>query len=207
MTIAIKVGYCGPSRGGSGSRRQFEGIDSVVSGVVNAAASDNTGVPFPRAGHHFIGSAAGVNHSASVPIECVQTSVASTTGYPYNHVIRAVRRGNKNRTQSALTHAPGRHHSGRICRSNFISCNGVVFCMKNKIRSLTRVVRGSRLTSDSTGKVRRGYRQRDTAEIIAVKQVGHAIFAQREHQLRRRGPWHIDKCGADAADVSVALIE
>src|SRR5438477_13507 len=66
MAIAIKVGYSSPGR--PGSCRHSKGIDLVVSGVVNAAASDNARIPFPRAGHHFIGSAAGVNHGASVSI-------------------------------------------------------------------------------------------------------------------------------------------
>src|SRR5437667_12891719 len=105
MAIAIKVGYSSPGR--PGSCRHSKGIDLVVSGVVNAAASDNARIPFPRAGHHFIGSAAGVHHGASVSIVCVQPLVTSAAGRPDESVIRAVRRGNKNRTQSALTHAPG----------------------------------------------------------------------------------------------------
>src|SRR5437667_10914633 len=98
MAIAIKVGYSSPGR--PGNRWHREGIDLVVSGVVNTAASDNARIPFPRAGHHFIDSAAVVNHSASVSIVCVQQLVASAAGYPYHCVIRPVRRGKETRTQS-----------------------------------------------------------------------------------------------------------
>src|SRR4030095_10626032 len=49
--------------------------------------------------------------------------------------------------------------------------------------------------------------RRDTAEIIAVKQVGHAILTQGEHQLRRRRSGYIHKRGADATKISVTLIE
>src|SRR5438105_15377084 len=119
MAIAIKVGYSSPGR--PGNRWHREGIDLVVSGVVNTAASDNARIPFPRAGHHFIGSAAGVNDSDSVSIVCVQPLVASAAGYPYECVIRAVCRGNKNRTQSALTYAPGRDYGSGIRGTIFIT--------------------------------------------------------------------------------------
>src|SRR5207247_7209255 len=118
MAIAIKVGYSSPGR--PGNRWHREGIDLVVSGVVNTAASDNARIPFPRAGHHFIGSAAGVNHGASVSIVCVQPLVASAAG-PDESVIRAVRRGNKHRAQSALSHAPRRHYGRRLRGSTLIS--------------------------------------------------------------------------------------
>ena len=92
VAIAIKVGYCSPGSACAGSGRHSEGIDLVVSGVVNVAASDNARIPFPRAGHQFIGSAAGVHHSASVAIVCVQPLVAAAAGYPDDCVIRAVSR-------------------------------------------------------------------------------------------------------------------
>src|SRR4029450_4766440 len=97
MAIAIKVGYCRPrsQRWSRRSDRQCEGIDLVVSGVVNAAASDNASIPFPRTAHYLVCATAGINHITSIAIVSVQPLVTSTTGYPYDHVIRAVRRGNK----------------------------------------------------------------------------------------------------------------
>src|SRR4029077_11902109 len=99
-------------------------------------------IPFPRAGHQLVCPTAGINYISGIAIVGVQTSVASTAGYPDDCVIRTVCRGNPSRAQPSLAHVPGRNYSGGICGSNFISCNGVVFGMKNKICSLAGVVRG-----------------------------------------------------------------
>src|SRR4029453_13387636 len=97
VTVAAKVGYCRPrsQRWSRRSDRQCEGISFFVRGVVNAAASDNAGIPFPRTAHYLVCATAGINHITSIAIVSVQPLVTSTTGYPYDHVIRAVRRGNK----------------------------------------------------------------------------------------------------------------
>lgn len=73
VTIAIKIGYCSPSRSWSRrSGRHCEGIDLVVSGVVNAAASDNAGIPSPCAAHHLVCATAGINQIPGIAIVGVQ---------------------------------------------------------------------------------------------------------------------------------------
>jgi hypothetical protein len=63
------------------------------------------------------------------------------------------------------------------------------------------------LTSDDAINVRRGHGRPDTAEVIAVKQIGVAIFAQREHQLQRGGTGDIDEYRAAPAEINIAVIE
>src|SRR5437867_13456031 len=104
MTVVVEVGHCRPAR--AGNRRQSEGINLVVSGIVNSAASDNPRVPFPRGGHQIIGSATSVNHSPGFSLTCVQQLVASATSYPADCVIGPVRRRNKNRNYTAPSYPP-----------------------------------------------------------------------------------------------------
>jgi hypothetical protein len=63
------------------------------------------------------------------------------------------------------------------------------------------------LTSDNAINVRRGHGRADTTEVIQVKQIGVAIFAQREHQLRRGGTRDIDEYRAAPAEINIAVIE
>jgi hypothetical protein len=63
------------------------------------------------------------------------------------------------------------------------------------------------LTSDDAINVRRCHGRPDTAEIIPVKQIGVTIFAQREHELRRRGTGDIDEYRAAPAEINIAVIE
>src|SRR5580765_808481 len=79
--------------------------------------------------------------------------------------------------------------------------------MKNKIRSLVGVVCGSRLTPDSAWKIRGSYWSSNTTEVIALKQIGVAIFAQRKHQLGRGRSRHINKGSAASAQIGIAIIE
>ena len=71
VAVAVAVGSgrcCRSRRGCRRSSRNTEGINFVVIGDIDAAASDDATVPFARAGHHV---GAGVNHSAGVTIVAV----------------------------------------------------------------------------------------------------------------------------------------
>jgi hypothetical protein len=103
----------------------------------------NARVPFTRAGHHFVSAPASINHCAGIAIVTVQTPVTFTTCYPYDHVISAIRRGNKSRPQTGLTHGPRTNYRWRIGGSNFVSRDGIIFGVKNEIRSLAGSVGGS----------------------------------------------------------------
>jgi len=80
--------------------------------------------------------------------------------------------------------------------------------MKNKICSLARVGKWQLIDpltalgrfSEASGVV-------TPPRTIAIKQVGHAIFAQREHQLRRRRSRRVDEGGAATTKISVGAIE
>ncbi len=54
---------------------------------------------------------------------------------------------------------------------------------------------------------RLSHRCTDTAEIVAINQVGIPIFAKGKHQLRRRSTGHIDHRRADTAKIGVGVIE
>ena len=133
------------------SGRKLKSIDLVIGSEVNPTASNNARVPSPSAGHQFVSAAACVNDRAGICVVAVQTLVAFSTSYPYNHVTGAICRGDPSRAWAVLeVHVPSKDYGRRICRSNFVGRNRGVFGMKNKICSLTGTVGGSRLTSDSS---------------------------------------------------------
>src|SRR5205814_9986782 len=66
---------------------------------------------------------------------------------------------------------------------------------------------GSGLTSNDAINFCRGHSRPDTAKVIAIKQIAIAIFAQCEHQLRRRRASDIDEHGAAATEIGVTIVE
>ncbi len=126
---------------------------------------------------------------------------------PDNHVACAVSRCDPGRTSSVLTLAPGKHDRWWICCSDSVGPDGTGIVVKTNIRSLTGAVSDSRCPSVDPADIRHGYRRDDTAEIVAVEQIGIAIFAQGKHKLRRRSSRHVNHGRADAAQVGVRVVE
>src|SRR6266480_2720695 len=87
------------------------------------------------------------------------------------------------RASAILRLAPGAHDCGWICSGNFVGPDRAGLVMKSKIRSLAGVVCDSRRPSVSSRDISLGYRCSDTAEIVAINQVGIRIFAESKHQL------------------------
>jgi hypothetical protein len=79
--------------------------------------------------------------------------------------------------------------------------------MKTKICSLAGVVSDSGYASVSSSHIRLVRGAGDTAEIVAVEQISIAIFAQREHKLRRCSAGYIDDSCANAAQIGVAVVK
>ena len=126
---------------------------------------------------------------------------------PDNHVVGAVSRRNPRRTSTGLTLAPGKHDCGGICRSNLVGPDRAGIVMKTKICSLAGVVSDSGYASVSSSHIRLVRGTGNTAEIVAVEQISIAIFAQREHKLRRCSSRHVNHRGADAAKIGIAVVE
>jgi len=103
--------------------------------------------------------------------------------------------------------APGKHDRWWICCSDSVGPDGTGIVVKANIRSLTGAVSDSRCPSVDPADIRHGYRRDDTAEIVAVEQIGIAIFAQGKHELRRRSSRHVNHRGADTAKIGVAVVE
>ena len=127
--------------------------------------------------------------------------------YPHNHIVCAVGRRNPGRAAPVLTLAPAKRDRRRICRSNLIGPDRAGVVMKTNICSLAGMVSDSRYPSVSSSHISLVRGAGNTAEIIAVEQVGIAIFAQSEHKLRRRSSRHIDDRRADASEIGIAVIE
>src|SRR5882757_7430598 len=79
--------------------------------------------------------------------------------------------------------------------------------MKTKICSLASVVSDSGYASVSSSHIRLVRGAGNTAEIVAVEQISIAIFAQREHKLRRCSAGYIDDSCANAAQIGVAIVK
>ena len=116
---------------------------------------------------------------------------------PDDHVIRPISCCRPGRASSALILAPGKHDRWWICCSDSVGPDGTGIVVKANIRSLTGAVSDSRCPSVDPADIRHGYRRDDTAEIVAVEQIGIAIFAQGKHKLRRRSSGHVNHGGAD----------
>ncbi len=162
-----------------------------------------------RSAHQFVSSAAGINDSAGITIIGVQALVAAArrSRVPDDHVIRPISCCHPGRASSVLTLAPGKHDRWWICCSDSVGPDGTGIVVKANIRSLTGAVSDSRCPSVDPADIRHGYRRDDTAEIVAVEQIGIAIFAQGKHKLRRRSSGHVNHRGADAAKIGVAVVE
>jgi hypothetical protein len=102
---------------------------------------------------------------------------------PHNHVVRAIGRRNPRGAPAVLTHAPAKRDRRRICRSNLVGPDRAGVIMKTKICSLAGAVGDSGYASVSSAHIRLVRGTGNTAEIVAVKQISIAIFAQREHKL------------------------
>lgn len=126
---------------------------------------------------------------------------------PHNHIVRAVRRRNPRGASAVLTHAPAKRDCRRICRSNLVGPDRAGVIMKTKICSLAGVVSDSGYASVSSSYIRLVRGTGNTAEIVAVEQISIAIFAQREHKLRRCSPGYIDDSCANAAQIGVSVIK
>ena len=144
-----RCGRCSWRRSGYWSRRwsrsrfatwSYESINFVVGGVINATASDNACVPLACPAHHFVRPPTTVDYRPGIAIISMQPLVAPTAGGPNNHVVCAIRRSNKDRSQPSLAHAPGRNDRRRICSGHFVSGNGVILSMKSKICSQTSAI-------------------------------------------------------------------
>ena len=133
--------------------------------------------------------------------------VAFNTGNPYNRVIRSVRRCDPRRAAAGLILTPSEGYHRWICWRNFVGLDHVGVVMKTNICSLTGVVRDRRCPPVTVTYVRLSNRRTNTAEIVAVQQVGVRILAEGKHQLRRRSTGHIDHRGADTTKIGVAVVE
>ena len=139
----------------------------------------------------------------------MQLTIALHVGYPNNRIVSPVSRRRPRRPSPALTHVPGESNGWRTCLINYIRAKFAALTgMKSKVRSFTSSISGRRRTSKcGIGNVHRSNRRTDTAEIVAVKQIGVPIFAQREHQLGRVCARHVDDCGTASAKVGVAVVQ
>src|SRR5262245_29760698 len=79
--------------------------------------------------------------------------------------------------------------------------------MKTKICSLAGAVSDSGYASVSSSHIRLVRSAGNTAEIVAVKQISIAIFAQREHKLRRCSSGYIDDSCTNTAKIGVTVIK
>ena len=113
----------------------------------------------------------------------MDTLVALDASHPYNRVVRSISRRYPGRAATGLIHAPRERYGRRSCRGNFVCPNGVGLVMECKICSLAGVVRDSRRPSVSARDIELGHRRSDTAEIVAIDQVGIRILAEGKHQL------------------------
>lgn len=126
---------------------------------------------------------------------------------PHDHIVCAVGRRNPWRASAVLTHAPAKRDRRRICRGNLVGPDRAGVIMKTKIRSLGRVVSYSGYASVSSSHICLVRGTGNTAEIVAVEQISIAIFAQREHKLRRCSAGYIDDSCANAAQIGVAVVK
>ena len=79
--------------------------------------------------------------------------------------------------------------------------------MKTKICSLAGVVSDSGYASVNSSHIRLVRGTGNTAEIVPVEQISVAIFAQRQHKLRRCSSGYIDDSCANAAQIGVTVIK
>ena len=126
---------------------------------------------------------------------------------PHDHIVRAIGRRNPRGASAVLTHAPAKRDRRRICRSNLVGPDRAGVVMKTKVCSLARAVGDSGYASVSSAHIRLVRGTGNTAEIVAVEQISIAIFAQREHKLRRCSSGYIDDGCANAAQIGVTVIK
>jgi hypothetical protein len=137
----------------------------------------------------------------------VQTLIPLRADNPHNKIVCTIGRCNPRRASTALSHAPRTHDRWWIRRHNFVGGDRARIVMKTKICSLACVIGDSRCPSVNPSHVRLGRGCSDTAEIVAVDQIGIAIFAQGKHELGGRSSRHIDDSRTDTAQIGVAIIE
>ena len=137
----------------------------------------------------------------------MQALITGRAGHPDNDITSSISSCDPGRAAAALTLAPGRHNRGRICRRNSVGPDRAGVVMKGNIRSLASVIRDSRRSSINSGDVGLVDDTGDATEVIAIDQVGIAIFPQGKHKLGRRSSRHIDHRRTDASEIGVAIIE
>jgi hypothetical protein len=79
--------------------------------------------------------------------------------------------------------------------------------MKTKIRSPACVTSDSRCPPVNASHVRLGHGWSDATEVVTVNQVNIAIFAQGQHEFRRRSARHIDNSRTHTTQIAVAVIK
>src|SRR5437763_5939786 len=187
---------------------QFKSVDLVGPSEVHPAASDDAGVPLARSVHQLVRTAAGVNDCTRVAVKSTHALVTvSRVCCPHDRVIYAIGRGDPGGALTVLAYVPRRNYRGRVCGSNSVSGNSTAGSAKDKICALARAIRGSRLSSNRSSHLRRRNRRSNAAEIVSVKQIRFAIFAQCKHQLRRRRAVESDHHRTTAAKVGISVIE
>jgi len=106
----------------------------------------------------------------------MQAPVTYNTGHPHNHVIRTITRRDPWRTAAVLTHGPSVNNRRRTCGGNFACSDRAGIVMKTNIGSLAGMVSNSRCASVNSSYICLSYRGSDASQIVAVDQIGIAIF-------------------------------
>jgi hypothetical protein len=137
-----------------------------------------------QAGHLFVNPTAGENGDAVVAIITVQATIVLHAGYPDNRVVHAVGRSDPGRASAAVVDVPGKSDGRRSVRVNYIGAKFAALSMKSEMGSFTSLVSSRRRTSErGTGNVHLSNRWTDTTQVVSIKQIRVAIFAQGEHEL------------------------
>ena len=76
VAVAVRSSWTSRRRRCRSSCWQPKGIDPVIRTEVDPTTSDHSGVPLARAGHQFVGAAAGINNGAGIAIIAVQALIA-----------------------------------------------------------------------------------------------------------------------------------
>ena len=116
--------------------------------------------------------------------------------HPDNHVIRAIRRGNKGRTATAggPVYIPTAVDGRRIGRSNAKSHEdrvAIVVGAERDIGALFGTIGDGRLKDSGAGNPGDGHGCTDPAKVVSINHIHPAVLTQGDYEMRRRCTGHV----------------